>query len=178
MIQNHETECFELKTSFSVHSQEGNDKIELELVLAKEIIAFLNSRNGGYLCLGVKDNCQIVGLCPDYEKIKNKNSDKWKRAGREITKRLFRDTLELAINQNIRNYIYGDSEAFNLNMRFYEFDGKDVCLIKLIPQKEPIYFKKTRDPKEVEFMVRVGTSKKSLNIPESVKYIQDNFNDN
>ena len=175
MIEGHETEFFELKESFNINTKNTNQHIDLKKVLAQEIVAFLNSKKGGYLCLGVSDEPKIVGLKPDYDEIKESNLQEWVKKERPITKELLRDRLKLNINDGIRKFIYGHPETFDLNMKFYDLEGNDVCLIKLDPRKTPVYVAPTKDYQAVEFRVRVGTTKKSLNIPDSVQYIQDNF---
>ncbi len=176
MIREHETQHFELKSSFNVPMQSNaRQTIDLRLILAREIVAFLNSKDGGYLCLGVSDEPKIVGLVPDYQKIRKSNESEWRQTGRLVTKELLRDTLQRMMDEGVRKYIRGNPKTFTLPTKFYEFSGKDVCLIKLKPQKNPFYVTPTKGYEEVEFPVRVGTTKSSLNIPDTVEYVRSNF---
>ncbi len=174
MIECHETESFELKASFTASTQKS---FNLVLELAKEITAFLNSKEGGYLCLGVNDNTEIIGLESDFNDIKRRVAHDRQILEQKVTKQMLRDALELTMNSMIGTYIYQKPPTFNLPMKFYDFDGKDVCLIKLTHRKIPFFVspQKKPDDEQAEFRVRVGTSKKSLNIPDAVKYIWDVF---
>ena len=75
-------------------------------------------------------------------------------------------------NREIANRTGRLLAAAYTTVEFEEIDGKEVCLIRVDPSPQPVYFN-TDDGDE--FYVRMGTSAEPLNMQETEEYIRDHF---
>ncbi len=177
MIQKHENEHVEFKSTYKIDFKNGSYNSKLPLNLVKEIVAFLNSDiSVGYLCLGIDDQPTILGLDKDYNEIRPKIAKDKKIPEQKVTNSMLQDKLELEIRSQVTKYMYDKPEKLPLKFKFYDLDGKDICLIKTKNSYNiPYYVKPDSNLWNEEFRVRDGTSKKRLNLPKSVDYIKRRF---
>jgi len=110
-----ETFNTEFKSSLRYDYQQKKPNKDLELEIAKSIVAFLNSE-GGKLLIGVKDNGEILGLTNDYLTLKKKN----------------RDGFKLKLVDTINSYIGKESiELVLLNLILKKLKIKKFVLLML-----------------------------------------------
>jgi len=124
------------------------------------IVSFGNSKQGGFLYLGVNSKGEIVGLERDKEFAKFVDYE-------DTFANHIRDTLETFLKDRI--FILS-----KLQIKFTERDGKMICIIRILPADDPIWIhnKKNND----EFYVRGPSPRaESLNIKESISYIKERF---
>ena len=142
----------EFKETLRNDMRKGEVSRELERVVMKTIVGFLNS-NGGTLIIGVSDDGMVKGIEGDYKTLPKKN----------------RDGFENHISMLIKVMI-GLSFAKYINIKFEIVDGKDICMITVHESNKPAYLK-DNDKKE-EFYVRVGNSTQPFSMSESSEYIK------
>jgi predicted HTH transcriptional regulator len=85
----------------------------------KSVCAFLNSRDGGTLLLGVHDDGYPVGIDPDLQSVKNKNSD-----GFELKLRSFLDSR------------FQPRPLHQVKIQFANVDGYTVCRVDVSSDPE------------------------------------------
>lgn len=153
LIEEGESKYVEFKSSLRYDYRQKSTNKELELVILKSIVGFMNAK-GGKLIIGVDDDRNILGLENDYISLRQKN----------------KDGFELKIFQLITEYI-GSQASFKTNVSFYKFDGKEICLIDVEQSFSPIYLSKGKS--EPVFYVRRGNSTYPLSIKDAVEYIQE-----
>lgn len=152
LIELGENEWVEFKSSMRYDFYTNKPNRELEIVIAKTIVGFMNAQ-GGKLIIGIDDDGKFLGLQNDFNTLKHKN----------------RDGYEREVFRIISTYI--DREAsFNNHVSFYEFDGKDICLIDVEPSSNPVY---VIDGKKTTFYVRTGNATYPLTVKETVKHLEN-----
>ena len=130
-------------------------------IIAKTIAAFLNA-NGGKLIIGILENKdgatdKIVGIEQEYDKLKDKTPDGYRR---RITENIIQKYFETKIFNNF-------SALFDIKMQTHE--EKTVCLINVHPAKEPVFIQiKGKNP---IFCVRIdGRTQHLKNSQEIMEY--------
>ncbi|MBL9160689.1 MAG: putative DNA binding domain-containing protein [Verrucomicrobiales bacterium] len=151
LIAKGESSFVEFKSTLRVnlHTKEADPKIELSVL--KTIAAFLNSKGGGTLIIGVDDNGTALGLEAD----NFKNEDK----------------MALHFQNLIKDRI-GIEHAAHIIPAFEDFAGKRVLRIDCSPSHEPAYVKNGN----VEtFFIRTGPSTNELPTSKIHAYIKQRF---
>ncbi len=138
---------------FDTHRNEVNK--ELEKVIMKTIVGFLNAA-GGIILIGVNDESLITGLKHDYHGLPKKNRDG------------FENHLSLLLKTMI-----GLPFAKYVQIYFENISSDDVCLINVQSSHKPAYLKNL-DNKE-EFFVRVGNSTQPFSMSDTAEYIKTRF---
>lgn len=134
----------------------------LETASLKTIAAFLNSRPGGTLLIGVNDAGQVTGLEPDYASLRKVGKDD-------------ADLFLLHLTQAIKNAV-GQAAAANVSAEILHVDGKDLCRVAVRPSKFPIdatvtIAKKGQFEKVTKFYGRFNNGTDSIDDPgEADKY--------
>lgn len=154
VIQKGESNSVEFKQTFRKDVKLNKVNKELEKAVMKTIVGFVNSK-GGFLFIGVTDEGNITGLEEDYKTLK--------RSTRDYFENYLLQIFDSMIGREFVNLISID---------FYNIEGKDICLIRMLPSVEPVYLKFNNS--EI-FYTRIENSTKSLNVREANKYIQLNF---
>ncbi len=152
IIEMGESDWVEFKSSMRYDYRQKKVNRELELVITKTIVGFMNAQ-GGKLIIGVDDSGNIIGLENDFNTFKQKNKDSYERK----------------IFKNISNYIDQQS-CFKNQVSFYQFEGKDVCLIDVKSSINPVYFS---DGENTTFYVRTGNATYPLSVKDAIKYIKN-----
>ena len=116
--------------------QPENDRIEYKECLTdnleREIVAFLNSKEGGELYIGIKDDGSVVGV---------KNCDK----------------LQLTIKDRIKDNIC-PSVLGLYDIKCVKLDGKDVIKIIIATGSEKPYYLKSKGMSENGCFLRIGSA--------------------
>lgn len=125
---------------------------EVERMVMKTIVAFLNAK-GGTLLIGVGDDGEVVGLEDDYKTLPKKNRDG------------FENHLSMLVKTKI-----GLQFAKYVSVKFEKINNLEVCLISVGESHRPAYLHNS-DQKE-DFFVRVGNSTQPFSMSETEEYIK------
>jgi len=155
LLQKGEGLYVEFKETLRYDARKGETSRELEKMVLKTIVAFLNAE-GGTLLIGVNDEGEVVGLDNDYKILVKKN----------------RDGFENHLNMLVKTHI-GLPFAKYVNVDFADIDGKDVCIVSVKESHKPAYFH-NGDKKE-DFFVRVGNSTQPFSMSEAEEYIKTHW---
>jgi DNA modification methylase len=116
-----------------------------------EIAAFMNSKLGGSLILGVSDNKSIIGLEIDYKEANSKKANS--------------DGFNLYLNEKIKGML-GPNSANLYRLNHLKVNNKFICEIEINPSAKPIFI-------ENEFYIRNGSQRIKLNTEEFYAYVAD-----
>ena len=154
IIAEGEHEGLEFKTSlrWDIHQNKVNKN--LEKVVMKTIVAFLNSE-GGQLVVGVDDNGKIIGLENDFKSLPKASADGFQNH--------FTNLFHTMIGPEFRQFI---------ELTFHEIDNKNCCLISVLPANRPTYLK--LDEQE-EFYIRTGNGTTGLKLSEAASYVDSHW---
>lgn len=155
LIKSGESFLLEFKESLRYDIRKGEVNKEMERMILKTIVAFLNT-DGGTLLIGVKDNGEIVGLEKDFESLPKKN----------------RDGFENHLNMLVKTTI-GMLFSKYISIKFEKADKKDVCMVFVEASHKPAYLR-NGDKKE-DFFVRVGNTTQPLSMSETEEYIKNHW---
>jgi type I restriction enzyme R subunit len=158
-----ESTHLEYKATLRTHAEGGEVFKPLETASLKTIAAFMNSREGGTLLIGVADDGTVHGLESDYASRSKIDQDP-------------RDWFQQHL-ANIISTSMGDAAATNVRPQIHNVNGGEVCRVQVDPSGFPVDAKviiqKPGGPKETrtEFYVRVANGTKALNAVEREKYV-------
>ena len=133
----------------------------LETSSTKTIAAFLNSREGGTLLIGVRDDGSVCGLESDYASLRSE-----KRPEKDD-----RDLFGLHLNQAVINAV-GMAAAANVSHEILQVAGKDLCRVHVRPSGFPVEAKvvevdkKGQHQKKTFFYGRFGNGTRAITDPE------------
>ena len=152
IISGGENNTTEFKSTLPVnlHTQEPDPKIEHAAL--KTIAAFLNSREGGILVIGIKDDREALGVEADGFP----NEDK--------------------MNLHLVNLIkarLGAASMLNIKPHFEDYKGKRLLVVDCLSSSSPVYLKNGNTE---EFYIRAGASSAALAASEMTNYIQQRYN--
>jgi type I restriction enzyme R subunit len=119
-----EGEHLEYKSTFRTHAGTGELFKPLQTAPLKTIAAFLNSREGGTLLIGVADDGSVFGLEADYATLRKEGKDD-------------RDLFLLHLNQAVINAV-GMAAAANVSQEILEVGGRDLCRVHVKPSSFPV----------------------------------------
>ncbi|MFA7477115.1 MAG: type I restriction endonuclease [Acidimicrobiia bacterium] len=162
-----ESTHLEYKATLRTHAEGGEVFKPLETATLKTIAAFMNSREGGTLLIGVADDGTVHGLDSDYTSRSKRDQDP-------------RDWF-LQHLANIISASMGDAAATLVRPQIHRVNGGEVCRVQVDPAGFPVDAKviiqKPGGPKETrtEFYVRIINGTKALNTVEREKYIQQRW---
>ncbi|MDP3875075.1 MAG: putative DNA binding domain-containing protein [bacterium] len=125
---------------------------EVERMVMKTIVAFLNAK-GGTLLIGVSDDGEVVGLEDDYKTLSKKN----------------RDGFENHLSMLVKTMI-GLPFTKYVGVKFEKIKNIEVCLVSVGESHRPAYLH-NGDRKE-DFFVRVGNSTQPFSMSETEEYIK------
>lgn len=154
LISKREGENLEFKSSFRWDVREKRINRNLEKAVMKTIAAFLNSQ-GGRLVVGIDDAKKVLGLESDYITLNRPDAD----------------GFENHFSQVFNNMIGAEFRQF-VNLIWSKVDGKDCCLVSVLPAKKPVYLK--TDTGE-EFYIRTGNGTTSLKFSEASSYVDSHW---
>lgn len=151
IISGGEDERAEFKSSIRYDYLRKVTNRDLELVIAKTIVGFMNAK-GGRLIIGVDDDGEILGLEKDFKTLKHKNRDGYERE-------IFR----------IISIHLGHKACFSNHISFYEINDKEVCVVDIEASNEPVY---VNNGSGTTFYVRTGNATYPLTVKETVDYLK------
>jgi hypothetical protein len=144
-----ESDRLEFKSSLRWdHRKQERSKV-VEEAVAKAVVGFLNSEQGGTLIIGIADTKVVLGLEADYGTFKNIKPD------RDGFEQALRDVLVRAIGET--------QYARNVRVRFCKVGEKDVCLVEVAPGDEAAYL-------QGRFYVRSGNATRPLGMKDAIDY--------
>ena len=157
-----ESTHLEYKATLRTHADGGEKYVPLETAVLKTIAAFLNSRDGGTLLIGVADDGSVHGLDSDYATLHKPGKDD-------------RDQFQQHL-ANIISASMGPAAATNVRPTIQHVDGGDVCRIQVDPCGFPVdatvvHDKNGQHVKQTQFFVRVANGTKALDDDEKQKYL-------
>lgn len=147
-----ESQTLEFKLAACWNAKIGAKDEKTRNSVLEEVAAFLNSREGGTLLIGVDNDGTIVGLENDY-RVANPQKQN-------------RDGYELYLMQHLHNFLSGSWHLY-YTLSFVSIQGKDICRLEVKPAPEAVY---TRNGGE--FYVREGTMTRKLSPQETMDYRQ------
>ena len=145
-----ETTRVEFKSTLRLNLHTGENDKKMEHACLKTIAAFLNS-HGGYLVVGINDDCEALGL----ENDGFPNEDKM--------------NLHLV---NLMKQRLGAEHLVHVDPRFESFTEKRVLIVKCKPSNLPVFLK---DGNTEQFYVRTGAATSELKPSEVQAYMKQRF---
>jgi Putative DNA-binding domain len=131
---------------------------EVERAIAKTVVGFLNSTQGGTLVIGLSDTKEILGLDADYSTFTRVKAD--------------RDGFEQMLHQILINAV-GESRCVKgIKTRFCSLQGKELCVIYVSPSSEPVFLK---GEGSAQLYVRVGNSTRAFGVQEALDFARDRW---
>lgn len=97
----------------------------IETAVLKTVGAFLNSREGGTLLVGVADDGTVLGLEPDYLSLHKDGKDD-------------ADFFQLALSQSLQNAV-GIAAATNVTSQIHTVNERDLCRVHVRPSGHPVH---------------------------------------
>jgi len=151
LIRQGESQFLELKSSARYDYRQKTTNQDLEIVIAKTLVGFMNAK-GGKLIIGVNDKGEILGLEKDFQTLKQQNSD----------------GFEQKIYEIISKYI-GKEYSLYCSINFLSLEKKAICIVDIEGINEPVYLSRGKD---TVFYLRTGNATKPLSIKEAIHYIK------
>lgn len=155
LIEEGEGLFVEFKETLRYDARKGEISKELERMVLKTIVAFLNAE-GGTLLIGVADDGTVKGIENDYKTLTKKD----------------RDGFENHLNTLIKTQI-GMAFVKYTDIAFETIDDRDICLVTVREGHKPAYLR-NGDRKE-DFFVRVGNSTQPFSMSEAEEYIKTHW---
>ncbi len=149
LIQKGEDNTVEFKVAACWNAWQGRKDETMKSNIVEETAAFLNSRDGGTVLIGVEDDGTVVGLEHDY-RVANPNKSN-------------RDGYQLFLADALKSSLLGNWSLF-YTISFGTVKGKEICKIDVAPAPEPVYLKNG------DFHIRDGNRKCKLNAHEADVY--------
>lgn len=141
----------EFKSTLRQNLHTGAKDPKMEHAVLKTLAAFLNSREGGTLFIGVNDDGEVLGLEADGFA----NEDK----------------LALHLDNLIKTRL-GPAVFARLKIEFGAIDGHRFLAVACRPSDTPVFLKNGNNE---EFYIRTGASSPSLPASHAHEYIQQRF---
>lgn len=141
----------EFKSTLRVNLHTGEKDPRMEHAVLKTIAAFLNSKEGGTLFVGVNDEGDIVGL--DADQFPNE------------------DKLLLHLDNLIKKSL-GQPVYVCLNIECDEINGGRILAVECKPSDKPVFLK---NGDSEEFYIRAGASSPAVPPSHAHEYIQQRF---
>jgi SOS-response transcriptional repressor LexA len=150
----------EFKSTLEWDLKEGRRNKALRTPALKTVAAFLNSRYGGTLVIGVADDRSIVGLEHDYEALH--------REGKDDT-----DWFQLHLG-NLTQNAMGATAAARITMQIHRVDRHDICRVHVEPSSRPVYAR-LADTGESFFVRLNGRTSEIKEKDEIRRYVEDRW---
>lgn len=149
LILGGESDTVEFKSTLRYDIRNNVVNKKLEFVIAKTIVAFMNTE-GGMLLIGVDDNKNVIGLQNDFSTLKKQDID----------------GFELQLIEVIKKYI-GVEYAPYIKIALPEIDGETICVLKVLKSSKPVF---VSFEGQENFFVRTGCSSQPLTREEQSSY--------
>lgn len=149
-----ESDRVEFKETARWNVRDDKKDARMELVVAKTVAAFLNSR-GGTLVIGVDDRGAPVGLNRDFATLREPDADRFEL--------WLRDMLSTTLGKNA---------AALPRIRFAVIDGRTVCAVGCPRSPEPVFLTQGQS---TDLWVRVGNSTRAFGVDEAIAYVAQHW---
>jgi len=162
-----EDQHLEFKSTFTWDLERAERSKLVETAALKTVAAFLNSREGGTLLLGVADDGSVLGLEADYAALRKEGRDD-------------RDVFQLHVTQAVINAV-GPAAATYVTTKIERVNGGEVCRVHVRPSGHPVYANVTiasngQHQKTSKFFVRVNNGTRSIDdAAEIERYIAERW---
>jgi hypothetical protein len=154
LISKGENARVEFKVAACWNAKQSRKDDTMKDNVIQEVAAFLNSRVGGIVLIGVEDDKTVVGLKDDFKAANQQKQN--------------RDGYQLFLLDNLKNNLVSNCSLL-YKISFGTLQGKDVCKIDIAPSIQPVY------TKGGDFYIREGNRKRNLKAQETVEYIRQRF---
>ncbi len=124
LLGREEDQTLELKSTLRWDLAAAAKNKALEQAVVKTVAAFLNSRVGGTLLVGVDDRGSVVGLEYDYASLRREGHDD-------------RDRFRLHLTQLLVNAV-GEAATSQVSVAVESADGRDVARLHVEPSAFPV----------------------------------------
>jgi len=168
LIARTEDSHLEFKSTFRWDLKKAEVSKVIETSVLKTVAAFLNSRDGGTLLIGVADDNTVLGLESDYLALHKEGKDD-------------ADLFQLALTQAVLNAV-GAAAATNVTTQIHTIGGHDVCRVHVKPSGHPVHAtvsvadKSGQMQKKQVFYVRMNNGTRSIDGEEELqKYVQSRW---
>lgn len=161
LLARDEDQYLEFKSTLRWDLREGKRSRVVQSAVIKTVAAFLNSRHGGTLLIGVADGGGTVGLDADYASLHKKGKED-------------RDLFQLHLTQVLENSV-GLAATANVEPEILHIDGHDICRVHVIPSGHPVTAKitsvDTKGQQSVReaFLVRLNNATKEIADPKEIE---------
>jgi hypothetical protein len=149
-----ESDRVEFKETARWNVRDDKKDARMEVVVAKTVAAFLNSR-GGTLVIGADDTGAPVGLERDFSTLRTPDPDRFEL--------WLRDLLSTTLGKNA---------AALPRIRFAEVDGATVCAVRCPRSPEPVFLSQGGS---TDLWVRVGNSTRAFGVDEALTYVSQHW---
>ncbi len=137
---------FKAAARWNAFKQAKDDAMKDNIVYG--VAAFLNSREGGALVIGIGNDGTVSGLEDDFRAVNPQKPG--------------RDSCELFL-RNLLSDALGGEHSHWYEISFHQLNGREVCRIAVNPAPKPVYVKG-------EMYIRNGNQKRKLTAQEAVAY--------
>lgn len=155
LIEEGEGLFLEFKETLRYDTRKNEVSKEMEKMVMKTIVGFLNA-DGGTLIIGVNDDGKVIGLENDFKALPKKNKD------------AFENHFSMLVKTMI-----GLSFAKYVSTKFEKIDDKDICVVTVKEGHKPAYL--VSGDKKEDFYVRVGNSTQPFSMSETSEYIKTHW---
>lgn len=132
----------------------GKQNIQGVGTVVRAVAAFMNSRNGGVLLIGVEDDGRILGIESEYADIDH-GKPNW-------------DGYQLYLQNTLRAKLDCANPFLYYELERHTVSGHDVCLVRISPSEVPVYIEK-------RLYVRTGAQTVEMLGPDLVAYVRERF---
>ena len=155
LIEQGEGFFVEFKETLRYDARKGEISKELEKVVIKTIVGFLNA-DGGTLLIGVSDEGKVIGLENDYKTLPKKNKDGFENHMSMLVKTM----IGLAFTKYV-------------SVSFEKLEDKEISMVTVREGHKPAYL--INGDKKEDFYVRVGNSTQPFSMSEMTEYIKTHW---
>ncbi len=158
IIRGGETNSVEFKSSLLYNFKTDKAGASIKYIIAKSVCGFLNSKNGGLLFIGVRDDKQIQGLEFDFSLFDKNYKDKFCNE--------FDSLIQYYFPLSIFPFITTD---------FIEIEEKEIFVIQIEKNPRPVFLN-NQYLKKKEFFVRLEVSTREItDVEEIIDYTFNNW---
>lgn len=161
LVRRGEGQSLEFKaTAFYDTRTKGANNVAVKQEVVVTVAAFMNSRDGGTLLIGVEDDGSLRGIAEDHRTASAnlRNNDGYERRLRDL---LFQGGI-------------GRQFAHLVEVTFRAVEQQEVCVVSVSPAPRPVVVKGRGGE---SFYVRVGNLSQKLDLSSVIHYVQDRWPD-
>jgi hypothetical protein len=159
IIRGGETNTVEFKSSLLYNFKSGRAGASIKYIIAKSICGFLNSRKGGLLLIGIRDdNGEVQGLKYDFSLFDKNHKDK------------FRNEFD-----SLLQHYFPPSILPSVVTEFQGVDEKTIFLIAVEKNIRPVMLNNQYMDRKEFFVRREASTREIVDIEEIIDYVFSNW---